>query len=98
MLLQRARTVYWKKWAAKHEYEELKEGVWLARTKTMRQEREEVCAALQYAASFHCVVKEWKDCEELKPKPKEKLVFEHPKKRRRNIERSGARKPTSIGA
>ena len=29
MLLQRARTVYWKKWAAKHEYEELKEGVWL---------------------------------------------------------------------
>ena len=27
MLLQRARTVYWKKWAAKHE--ELKEGIWL---------------------------------------------------------------------
>ena len=26
---QRARTVYWKKWAAKHEIEELKEGVWL---------------------------------------------------------------------
>ena len=25
MLLQQARTVYWKKWAAKHEYEELKE-------------------------------------------------------------------------
>ena len=29
MLLQRARTVHWKKWAAKHEIEELKEGVWL---------------------------------------------------------------------
>ena len=29
MLLQQARTVCWKKWAAKHEYEELKEGVWL---------------------------------------------------------------------
>ena len=29
MLLQRARTVYWKKWAAKHEYEKLKEGAWL---------------------------------------------------------------------
>ena len=28
MLLQQARTVYWKKWAAKHEYEELKEGIW----------------------------------------------------------------------
>ena len=29
MLLQRARTVHWKKWAAIHEYEELKEGIWL---------------------------------------------------------------------
>ena len=32
-----------------------------ARAKTMQQEREEVCAALQYAASFHCLVEEWKD-------------------------------------
>ena len=37
-------------------------------------EREEVCVALQYAASFHCLVEEWKDCEELKPKPKESGV------------------------
>ena len=29
MLVQRARSVYWNKWAAKHEHEELKEGVWL---------------------------------------------------------------------
>ena len=29
MLVQSARSVYWKKWAAKHEYEELKEGAWL---------------------------------------------------------------------
>ena len=29
MLLQQARTVYWKKWPAKHEHQELKEGVWL---------------------------------------------------------------------
>ena len=29
MLLQQGRTVYWKKWAAKHEYEELIEGIWL---------------------------------------------------------------------
>ena len=35
------------------------------------REREEVYAALQHAASFHCLVEEWKDCEELKPKPKE---------------------------
>ena len=30
MLLQQARSVFWKKWAAKHEYDELKEGIWLA--------------------------------------------------------------------
>ena len=29
MLVQQARSVHWKKWAAKHEYEELKEGIWL---------------------------------------------------------------------
>ena len=29
LLLQQARTVYWKKWAAKHEYEELKGSIWL---------------------------------------------------------------------
>ena len=29
MLLQQARKVCWKKWAAKHEHEELKEGIWL---------------------------------------------------------------------
>ena len=43
-----------------------------ARAKTVQQEREEVYAAVQYAASFHCLVEEWNDCEELKPKPKEK--------------------------
>ena len=29
MLVQQARSFYWTKWAAKHEYEELKEGIWL---------------------------------------------------------------------
>ena len=28
-LVQRARSVYWKKWAAKHEQEEPKEGAWI---------------------------------------------------------------------
>ena len=32
-------------------------------------------AALQYAASFRCLVEELKNCEELKPKPKEKWIF-----------------------
>ena len=46
-----------------------------ARAETMQQEREEVYAALQYAASFHCLVEQWKDCEELKPEPKEKWIL-----------------------
>ena len=29
MLMQRARPVYWNKWAAKHEHEELEEGAWI---------------------------------------------------------------------
>ena len=31
--------------------------------------------ALQYAASFHCLVEELKDCEDLRPKPKEIWIF-----------------------
>ena len=46
-----------------------------ASSETMQQERDEVYAALQYAASFHCLVQQWKDCEELKPRPKEKWIF-----------------------
>ena len=34
-----------------------------ARAQTVQQEREEVHAALQCAASFHHLVGEWKDCE-----------------------------------
>ena len=39
---------------------------------TLKKEREEVYVPLQYAASFHCLVEEWTDCEVLRPKPKEK--------------------------
>ena len=42
---------------------------------TIQQEREYFCAALQCAASFHCLVEEWKGCGELKPKPIEKWTF-----------------------
>ena len=31
--------------------------------------------ALQYAAIFHRLVEEEKDCEDLRPKPKEKWIF-----------------------
>ena len=40
---------------------------------TVRQGRMEVRAALQCAAAFHCQVENWHDCDEMKPKPKQKL-------------------------
>ena len=42
---------------------------------TVQQEREGVFAALQYAASFHCLVNTWEDCEEFIPKPEGKWTF-----------------------
>ena len=68
------------------------------RAKTVQQERDEVYAVLQYAVSFHCLVEEWKDSEELKPKPKEKWNFVDKKLRKRSIERSGVLRPTGIDA
>ena len=53
-------------------------------------------AALQYAASFHCLVKEWKDSEELKSKPIEKSLFVDKTGKKRSVERSGVLIPTSI--
>ena len=51
-------------------------------TSLQRKERrwtEDLC--LQYAASFHCLVEEWKDSEELEPKPKKKLTIVNKKGR-----------------
>ena len=59
-----------------------------ARANTEQQERE-VCAALQHAASFHCLVQEWKDCEELRGLCEQKGS-------QRSIEPSGVRPQTSI--
>ena len=54
----------------------LHEGFWAeARANTLQQERKDENAALQHAASFHCFVEQWKDCEELNLKPKEKWIF-----------------------
>ena len=41
------------------------EDVAQVRAVTIQQEREEFYAAWQHAASFHCLVEEWNDCEEL---------------------------------
>ena len=38
------------------------------RASKVQQKKEEDHAALQFAVSFHCLVKEWNDFEELKPK------------------------------
>ena len=53
-------------------------------------------AAMQYAASFHCLVEERKDCEELKPKPKESGLSWTTKEETKR--RSGVLKPVSIDA
>ena len=45
------------------------------RAKTVQQESEEMYAPLQYAASFHCLVEEWKNCEEIQPQPEQKWIF-----------------------
>ena len=50
--------------------------LWRKREQRQSSKKEEdVYAALQYGARFHCLVEEWKDCEELKPKLKEKWIF-----------------------
>ena len=41
MLLQQARAVYWKKWAVKHEYEELKEGMLLDQALALLRKKNE---------------------------------------------------------
>ena len=46
-----------------------------ARGKAVQQERKDVYAALQSAASIHCFVEQWKGCEQLKPKSREKWIF-----------------------
>ena len=45
------------------------------RAAPVRQGRMEVDAALQCAATFHCQVKHWHDCDELKPTLKEMWTF-----------------------
>ena len=61
------------------------------------QEREEVHEALQYAASFHCLVELWQDCAELKPKPIKNWNFVD-RVRTRSIFRSGVYRPSNIVA
>ena len=63
----------------------------VAGAKAVQQEREEVYAALQCAAGFHCLVEEWKDS-------RKKVDFCGPEKKKRSVERSGVQKRESIDA
>ena len=45
------------------------------RASTVQQKREDVGAALRYAASIHCAVEEWHECKEFEPKPKHMFIF-----------------------
>ena len=52
-----------------------------------------------YAASFHCLVEERKDGEELEPTPKEKWTFvDQNRWKQGSIEQSGVRQQSSVGA
>ena len=61
------------------------------RASTIQQRGEEVLAALQYAACFHCLEKEWHDCEAFKPKPQENRSFVDRQVGAKSIARSGVR-------
>ena len=66
------------------------------RASTVQQRREEVCAVLQYAASFHCLVYEWHDCEELEVEAARKVITVGQKKEKlRDIARNGVRPPAN---
>ena len=69
------------------------------RASTVQQKRKEVYAALQYAASYHCLVEEWNDCGELTPNPKEKWIFVDKKTgSEESIAQSGVQQRANIGA
>ena len=67
------------------------------RATKLQQEREEVYVASQCTASIHWV-EEWRDCEELKPQPRETWIFVVRKERERSIVRNGVRLRGDIGA
>ena len=67
-----------------------------AGAKRVQQEREEVFAALQYAARCHYLVEAWKAVKR-SSRSQEKSEFSWTsKKKKRNIERSGVPRPTRI--
>ena len=60
MLLQQARSVYWKKWAAKHEFEELKDGIWLEPALALLRKKTKPEAFRKWEQKAGTSKKEWK--------------------------------------
>ena len=75
-------------------------GSWRKREQRQCSKQEKSCMQLRsMRPAFTVLVEELKDCEELRPKPKEKVELRGSKKEeRRSIERSGVLKPTGIDA
>ena len=69
-------------------------GLWETRPKAVQQEREEVYAAMQHAASFHCLVEQRKDFEDSGRTVESSLLKRSVMKQR--IKRGGVRKLTGI--
>ena len=69
------------------------EGKNSANESTIQREGDKKCMQLCSCSQLSLFVAEWKDCEELKPKRKEKWIFVIRKGRMRNIERSGGLRP-----
>ena len=44
-------------------------------TDTNRKRERECSRGITYAASFHCLVEEWRECEELKPRTSTMATF-----------------------
>ena len=62
MLLKPARMVYWKKWATRHEFEELKEGVRLEPIHAMLRRKTNEAWTEEHR---HAMRKGWSDEEEV---------------------------------
>ena len=60
LLLQQARKVYWKKCAAKHDFEELKEGIWLEPALALlRKKTKKDCAEKHRKVAEKCLEGGW---------------------------------------
>ena len=76
-------------------------GSWSRRAQDSQAGARRGASSLAVRSQLSLFVEEWKDCEELKPQPKEKWIFVDKKSevtKHRSIERSGVQMPAGIDA